>query len=66
MDKENQNNEEAKPEIVIDKGFQPDKVDQTSHPPKTTDLGYQPDTTQQPEGVNPPTIDDTIDSGKSD
>ena len=66
MDKENQNNEAAKPEIVIEKGFQPDKTGQPCKPPKATDAGYQPDTNGQAEGVNPPTIDDTIESDKSD
>ena len=66
MAKENQNNELEKPKDDIKEGFQPDKTIQPSKPPKATDLGYQPDKTQQPEGVNPPKIDDTIDSGKSD
>ena len=65
MAKENQNNNAAKPQTdITQKGYQPLK--EGHQPDIPTNAGYQPGKPKQPEGGNPPTIEDTIDSGRKD
>jgi len=61
MAKENQNNNTPKPKTdITQKGRQPLK--EGYQPGSPTNAGYQPGKPNQPEGGNPPTAEDTIDS----